>query len=152
MWNCPKCGEEVDDDFDVCWECGTTADGVEDPNFQSAEESGPLDDPALDLDAEEPVELDELPGPPEELVECFEARDTIEAKFIADQLREQGIPAVADRRNANFSLGGYQHSLWGYGPRVTVRQRDLDRAREWLALYVKRREAREAERETEGTP
>jgi hypothetical protein len=22
-WKCPKCGEEVEDQFDVCWNCGT---------------------------------------------------------------------------------------------------------------------------------
>jgi hypothetical protein len=27
MWNCPKCHEEVEDDFDVCWNCQTGKDG-----------------------------------------------------------------------------------------------------------------------------
>jgi hypothetical protein len=143
MWICPKCEEEVDDGFEVCWKCGTTASGEEDPEFVPADEAGPIDDPALDLDAGEPPELDELPGPPQELVECFEARDTMEAKFVADQLNAEGIPAVADRRNGNMSIGGCAPLMWGYGPRVTVRMCDLDRARDWLAAYVKRREARD---------
>jgi hypothetical protein len=27
MWNCPACGEEVDDQFDVCWNCQATQSG-----------------------------------------------------------------------------------------------------------------------------
>ncbi len=34
MWECPKCGEGVDEPFDVCWACGTSRDGVEDPTFR----------------------------------------------------------------------------------------------------------------------
>lgn len=33
MWQCPKCSEEVDDTFSVCWSCGTATDGAEDPDF-----------------------------------------------------------------------------------------------------------------------
>ena len=33
MWQCKKCNEEVEDSFEVCWNCGTTSDGVEDPSF-----------------------------------------------------------------------------------------------------------------------
>jgi predicted nucleic-acid-binding Zn-ribbon protein len=40
MWNCPRCREEVDDGFDFCWQCGTSREGVPDPNFQKVE---PLD-------------------------------------------------------------------------------------------------------------
>jgi uncharacterized membrane protein YvbJ len=33
MWMCPKCGENVEATFDVCWNCGTDKDGREDPSF-----------------------------------------------------------------------------------------------------------------------
>jgi hypothetical protein len=33
MWTCPKCREEVDSAFEICWQCGTTIDGLEDPTF-----------------------------------------------------------------------------------------------------------------------
>ena len=33
MWACPKCAEKVEPDFDVCWSCGTSRAGVEDPDF-----------------------------------------------------------------------------------------------------------------------
>src|SRR5262245_36940275 len=38
MWECQKCHERHEDSFAVCWNCGTSADGVEDPNFESASE------------------------------------------------------------------------------------------------------------------
>lgn len=38
MWSCPKCGEQVESNFEVCWACGTSRNGVEDPHFVSAEE------------------------------------------------------------------------------------------------------------------
>lgn len=37
-WNCPKCSETVEDSFAVCWSCGTSQDGVEDPEFESERE------------------------------------------------------------------------------------------------------------------
>src|SRR5271156_6576442 len=33
MWDCPKCRERIADEFQVCWKCGTSWDGVEDPTF-----------------------------------------------------------------------------------------------------------------------
>jgi hypothetical protein len=39
MWQCGKCRERVEDNFEVCWNCGTSRDGTEDPNFRKAEEA-----------------------------------------------------------------------------------------------------------------
>ena len=36
-WSCPKCSAEVDGEMEICWACGTTAEGVEDADFQNAE-------------------------------------------------------------------------------------------------------------------
>jgi hypothetical protein len=33
IWTCPKCASPVTHEFAVCWNCGTTRDGVEDPSF-----------------------------------------------------------------------------------------------------------------------
>ena len=44
MWQCPKCRSKVDDSFEVCWSCGTTPDGIEDPNFVTADEADPIPD------------------------------------------------------------------------------------------------------------
>ena len=38
MWNCCQCQEELDDSYDVCWNCGTAKDGTPDPEFQSENE------------------------------------------------------------------------------------------------------------------
>ena len=34
MWRCQDCGETVEDNFDVCWNCGTSQDGRKDPHFR----------------------------------------------------------------------------------------------------------------------
>jgi uncharacterized protein YbjQ (UPF0145 family) len=39
MWECKKCLERVEDSFEVCWNCGTSKDGVEDPLFQREAEA-----------------------------------------------------------------------------------------------------------------
>lgn len=38
MWQCPKCRESVVGSFEVCWNCGTSRDGQEDPSFQKADD------------------------------------------------------------------------------------------------------------------
>jgi hypothetical protein len=137
MWTCPKCREKVDDSFEVCWSCGTTPDGIEDPDFVTADEAEPIEDPPLDLDpGPEELSGDEFAGTPlPDLVECYMASNTVEAKFIADRLTEQGIPALADKQDINMVMGGIQPQMWGYGPRVRVKPEDLSRALSWLKGY-----------------
>lgn len=38
MWTCQKCNETHEDSFDVCWNCGTSKDGVQDPAFPRIDE------------------------------------------------------------------------------------------------------------------
>jgi len=136
MWTCPKCGSKVDPSFDVCWACGTTPDGVEDPTFRPADApptpGSPEEESPLDLDM--PVGDAPLPDPltPEagDLVECYWAMDLMQAKFLADQLSQQGIPAVSDTHDMHDALGSMSS-----GPRVWVRAEDLARARAWLEDY-----------------
>ena len=126
MWNCPKCREKVDDSFDVCWSCGTTPDGVEDPSFVTADEAEPIEDNPVDLKAGMDDPLDDFAQEPwSELVECYMAANTVEAKFVADQLMEEGIPAIADRQDINLKLGGWKPQMWGYGPKVRIRPQRL---------------------------
>jgi len=40
MWTCQKCGEDIDDATDACWNCGTSNAGVEDPAFQREDAPG----------------------------------------------------------------------------------------------------------------
>ena len=45
MWTCSTCNESVEDGFEVCWKCGTSKDGLKDPQFQpvpAAEASEPV--------------------------------------------------------------------------------------------------------------
>lgn len=142
MWKCAGCAESIDDEFDVCWNCGTSIDGEPDPTFVAADDAGPIDDPALDVAETELTDVDaELAAGLPELVECYASENVIEAKFVADQLRLAGIPAVADRHDNNVYLGGWQPKMWGYGPRVRVREQDLARASAWLEHYKQRRRA-----------
>ncbi len=69
-----------------------------------------------------------------DLVECYMARDTTEAKLIADQLMEHGIPAIADRFACKV--------LGGSGAKVRLRQNDLPHALGWLNGYEHRRKTR----------
>ena len=43
-WQCPQCNTQVDSDWTVCWHCGTSTNGEEDPSFfeQPAVEPLPL--------------------------------------------------------------------------------------------------------------
>jgi hypothetical protein len=131
MWTCHKCGTKVDPSFEVCWNCGTSADGVEDPSFVPADAAAPNESP-LDLDMPEGDQPIPVPLNPEagELVEAYMALDVMQAKFLADRLTEQGIPAVSDVHDMHDALGSMNSA-----PRVWVRSGDLARAREWLEEY-----------------
>ena len=131
MWTCPKCGSQVDPSFDVCWSCGTTPEGVEDPTFLRADEAGASESP-VDLDmpkGEAPIPESAAPLDGE-LVECYWALDLMQAKFLADQLTDQGIPAMSDTHDLHDALGSMSSV-----PRVWVRAEDLPRARAWLETY-----------------
>ena len=39
---CQHCVNEVDDDFDVCWNCGSTIDGEKNPDFSPEMEATEL--------------------------------------------------------------------------------------------------------------
>ena len=83
MWECPKCHEKVEDSFDVCWSCGTSIDGVENPHF--------LDDSA---GSEPGPEQQELAGMPENLVTVASCSLPAEAYAIRVGLEAAGIPVV----------------------------------------------------------
>jgi hypothetical protein len=39
MWRCPNCRKEVDGSFEVCWSCGTSPEGIDDPTFVTADQA-----------------------------------------------------------------------------------------------------------------
>ena len=144
MLTCPRCTEWVQDDLEICWGCGTSQDGVEDPAFLPADEYGPLVDPIEDREIKdsEKIEADFgelLPN----LVDCYQAEGVTEARFVADQIRLTGIPAVSGRYDLFTDyLGGPKTNTWNYGPRVRVRPQDFSHARSWAEAYQKKRRDR----------
>jgi Putative prokaryotic signal transducing protein len=152
MWSCPKCHSRVDDTFEVCWSCGTTADGIEDPSFVTADDAEPIPDEELPEGTEVDDPLADFAGTPlPNLVDCYMAANTIEAKFIADRLMEEGIPAIADKIDVNMVMGGLQPTMWGYGPKIRVREDDLPRARAWLKAYEQHLKSRLDDSKQEGS-
>ena len=142
MWDCPKCATKVDTNFEVCWKCGTSKDGSIDPDFKSADDTSPIRDPRYDPialpDPSIRAQWSTAHGEPgDELVACYQAGSLPEAKFLADQLVELGIPAVCDTADFQDSLGS-----WEGNPRVYCRAPDLDRARAWLIEYEARLSSR----------
>jgi hypothetical protein len=48
MWTCPKCQSKVDYRFEVCWACGTSSGGEDDPLFARADDVTSLADAPFD--------------------------------------------------------------------------------------------------------
>jgi hypothetical protein len=140
MWICMKCGTKVEDSFEVCWRCGTSYSGAEDPGFVTADEAGPIGDLKLEVGKDKPEE--ELPGPPSDLVECFATSDLMEAQFVADSLVGEGIPATLQNQRHGGASAGL--GLFLYPPCVVVRAEDWPRARDWIEHYRQRQLARRA--------
>jgi hypothetical protein len=102
-WACSKCGETVDAGFLVCWSCGTSIDGVEDPSFVSADETalGADESPAITF-------LDddlEPPKPDPEPRHCFRCQGPLEPGFVADFQHSSMSPS-------EWIAGTPQHSYW----------------------------------------
>jgi hypothetical protein len=144
MWFCPKCGADVEAGFEVCWQCGTSWAGVEDPSFETADAAGPIADPRAWLSqGEAKLADDDFAGvQPVELVECYWARDGLEARLLADRLIESGIPAVADLEPLSMGLSAAAMGVPYFSPRVRVRAEDLARARTWLADFERNKQSR----------
>lgn len=41
MWVCSRCQTEIDEEFQICWNCGATIEGTPDPSFERAEATLP---------------------------------------------------------------------------------------------------------------
>ena len=80
MWECPKCQEVVGDELEVCWNCGTTEDGVEDPHFQHAEDIRPEDltSPGIPIPLPTFDELPPAPAPKSKTPQVQDASTTIQ--------------------------------------------------------------------------
>lgn len=124
MWTCSKCGERLQDDFEVCWSCGTTIDGVEDPHFHS-EEARPG---TPQLPAAAPHEI------PEHLVTLRSCSLPAEAVAIRLRLESSGIPVfLADE--FTVTMDWLLSNAIG-GIKVQVAQADVPRACEILGIEL----------------
>jgi hypothetical protein len=155
MWTCENCGETVEDNFEICWSCGASYEGEEDPNFVTADEAPVIPNSPDVIGSEilfeetgetfEDDPLADFAGKPDvRLVECYWARNAQEAYFLAEQLNERGIPAVADDSALSQGLGPASFGVPYFSPRVRVRLEDVDRAKLFLSSYE---EGRKRDRE-----
>ncbi len=89
-WTCSKCGETVDAGFLVCWSCGTSIEGVEDPSFVV------VDDDAL----AEPMQG----SAPRSCIRC---QGPLEPGFIADFQHGSSV-----MKPSEWVAGTRQPSFW----------------------------------------
>jgi len=120
MWKCTKCGEEVQNDFDVCWSCGTTREGVENTEF-NPETEGVLDEQAYR--AQQEAVRDET------FVTVATFGNAPEAHMARSRLESEGITA--------FVMDELAPTAWGLpnaldGVRLQVAEKDAVRARALL--------------------
>ena len=105
MWTCHNCGEQIEDNFDACWNCGTSIDGTLNPDFCTESEvtgvtaigtEGPADGDPLQsliakiLEAEargEAVDLDAL-------IEATPEHANSLREFIADHDRMKSAARI----------------------------------------------------------
>ncbi len=106
-WVCARCGETVDAGFLVCWSCGTSIEGVEDPSFVRADEKALEDGECqaiafLDDDPEEP-------NPCTAPRHCFRCQGPmpLETGFIADFQRGRVVMNPSE-----WVAGAPQPSFW----------------------------------------
>jgi hypothetical protein len=147
MWTCPKCQSKVDVTFEVCWSCGTSSDGEEDPSFSRADEVTTGWETSFEPKAKPPDDELELPSaaPQFEVVACYWARNCNEAMFLANQLRFEGIRAAADSHDLRAFFAGFGGLVPAgpyFSPRVWALADDAPQVRDWLAGYEDRRRAR----------
>jgi len=143
MWRCPKCGEQIDPEFDACWNCGTGRDGTLAADFQAEPDDRAVPDPGPVPD--EPNEIAPEPGEANErIVELCSAADVVEAQGLCDLLEREGIAA----RVVGDVLGNAAGCLplgEPITPRVWVRQSDVPRIREVIGRWLKDQESNPAE-------
>jgi hypothetical protein len=119
MWTCPKCNTKVEDEFEVCWQCGTAVDGTEDPDFDP-EQDGIMDEAAFEARRAARVQGN--------LVTVGTFPDSVEAHLFRARLEEGGIPAMVLEEHGTALLGFGLGS--GGGVKVVVHEEDLERALE----------------------
>lgn len=125
MWTCKKCGTKIDDHLELCWSCGTSVDGVEDPTFQAdavKADGPPIGSPML-----------AVPRPNEELV-TIAAFDLLGRAHLARMvLEEEGIPVMLADENTVSTDWLLSNAVGGI--KVQVYASDVERAKRLLAEH-----------------
>ncbi|GEM_PF-1517613 len=137
MWTCPKCSKKVDDTFEICWSCGTSIDGVEDPHFL---EEGNLGKKA-------PAEGEEQVAP-ESLVTLTKCSLPGEAHAIRVRLESEGVPVFLFDE-FTVTMDWLLSNAIG-GIKVQVPEPHLERARTILGIVEAEQEAAEDQDDEEG--
>ncbi len=137
MWRCPNCGEQIGDEFDQCWNCGTAPDGTRDADFHAESSDSTVPDPGPE--PERPPEAADLASEKsaadrQRVVEVCSAADVVEARGLCDLLEEAGIAG----RVVGEYLGGAAGSLplgEPIAPRIWVHEADLARAHQIIERW-----------------
>jgi Putative prokaryotic signal transducing protein len=135
MWKCSKCGQKVDDSYEICWACGTTVDGVENPHFleevnwSKEKPAGPESDVA-----------------PESLVTLTKCSLPPQAHAIRVRLESEGIPVFLFDE-FTITMDWLLSNAIG-GVKVQVPEPYLERARAIMGI-VEQEEAEEEEHDDE---
>lgn len=116
MWNCARCRAEVDDGFEVCWQCGTSMDGQADPSFRPAEADAPTQATATEVTA-----------PLQKLVHVAEAVGVERAEVIRRHLEGAAIAVFIADEPAGLLPPTVETAT------LQVREADAERARAIIA-------------------
>lgn len=120
MWTCPKCGEGVEDDFEICWSCGSNREGQQSPDFVP-EREGVMSDAAYES-------AQAARGDQDFVTVAIFARAP-EAHMARSRLEAEGIHAYVMDELATTTLGFPTLD----GVPLQVAPQDLERARAVLA-------------------
>jgi hypothetical protein len=96
MWTCSKCGEEVDDDFDVCWSCSTAREGRQSTEFNPDTEG---------IIGEDAYRTQREAIKYEDLVTVATFADAPEAHMACSRLEAEGIHAFVMDELSGSTLG-----------------------------------------------
>jgi ribosomal protein L37E len=91
---CPKCGEEYEEQFDVCWNCGTSRDGRTSPDFEAQKKK------AMGVDNEDSESLSSLADAAKGVVFPF-------LLFLGGVLVIAGIALFIGNRSGAFPTFAY---------------------------------------------
>jgi hypothetical protein len=139
MWICAKCREDVDEDFDVCWSCGTTREGRENTEFNPETEG---------IINENVYRAQRAAMQYEDLVTVATFGSAPEAHMARSRLESEGIHAFVTDELAGNALGLFPALS---GIRLQVAGKDAARAHALLA-EVPHLRPEPIDEETRGAP